>query len=161
MVAHWVSRVNAVAGYPVDVPVQTIRAPDVGGPCRPPRALWTSLFFARRSSPRRTPKKGSDKRDAPKGRGQPCRWTPPSRSISAPKRRLRWRTARASHAQVKGEGSCRSSAAACPAIPLSMWRATPSTILSPTRRRNARRKTARTRAINMCCSRLPELRRQP
>ena len=57
MVAHWVSRVNTVAGYPMDVLVQTITRAACRGRCRPPRAFSTSLFFARRSSPRRTPKK--------------------------------------------------------------------------------------------------------
>ncbi len=60
MVAHWVSRVNAVTGYPVDVPVQTITRAGCRG--RPPRASPASLFFARCSTPRRTPKKEATNR---------------------------------------------------------------------------------------------------
>jgi hypothetical protein len=94
MVAHWVSRVNAVAGYPVDVPVQTITRAGCRGPGR--RAPLRHRSSSRAAPRRAAPQKRKRQTGRPERSRPACRWTPPSRSISAPKRRLLWRTARAS-----------------------------------------------------------------
>jgi hypothetical protein len=93
------------------------RAPDVGGPAAARLSGIALLRAPLLAAPR--PQKGSDKQDAPKGRGQraaghrhPDRFSRRSAGSGGEQQ--------GHHAQVKGEGSCRSSAAACPAIPLSM-----------------------------------------
>jgi hypothetical protein len=91
-VAHWVSRVNAVAGYPVEVPVQTITRAGCRGPGR--RAPFRHRSSSRTAPRRAAPPKRKRQTGRPERSRPACRWTPPSRSFFAPKRRLRWRTAR-------------------------------------------------------------------